>query len=202
MAVSSKGKMRLTKADFVEKLLGIGACLVFLVSVASPFYEFRSTVWLRALSTPPINHVWTYKLRMEDSPDVGPAAEYWFDECWSGPYLATSGFQELGLMLPSMLFVQIAVVAVGLASVLRRSKLLADVSLFACSVVMVSMTFIHARMLSITGIFSQGVQIGYWYTCLALTLFIVRFAFSLVRARMATTEALPLSGLIRIHLIR
>jgi hypothetical protein len=157
-----------------------------LASITSPFYEFKLFL-LRGFSSdenPPIQdsieYLWTYKLRVEDIHHIRAAEEYWFDSYWSRDYSSRSTyliyiFYDPSLVFPSMFFAQIAVVAVTVASVIRRSKILAFVPIAACSFIIVLMTFAHATILSTQGS-GNGFQMGYWYTCCALILFSARFS--------------------------
>jgi hypothetical protein len=178
MTVPEMVKTRFTLVEVLEKALAIGACLVFLGSIAFPFYKFMpSVMYFPGNGDHPIEYLWAYKLRTEYLLRTHQPEEFWFDSYWSRQ--TTTRYDNLQLVLPSMLVAQIVTVAAAIASIVWRRRILTLIPVIGCSIVIALMMSANMTLSTENALVVDTVQIGYWLAYPALGLFILRFLLTL-----------------------
>jgi len=174
MTVTEKAKPRFTWVDVVEKTLAVGACLVFLGSIAFPFCRFMPYSNIRGVSGDhPYEFLWAYKLRTEYLLSTHAPEEVWFGSYWFGQ--TTTRYDSLQSVLPLMLVVQVVTVAAAIASSVKRRKAWAFIPVAGCSITIALMASTASALSTHSTFHVDAYQTGYWLAFPSLALFIVGF---------------------------
>jgi hypothetical protein len=178
MTVPETAKTRFTRVRVLEVALTVGACLVFLASVAFPFYRFMpSVMYFPGHGDHPIEYLWAYKLRTEYLLRTHSPEEFWFDNYWLRQ--TTTQYDNLQLVLPSVFVAQIVTVAAAIASIVWRKRILALIPVIGCSIVIALTMSANVTLSTENAFVVDTYQIGYWLAYPALGLLIPRFLLTL-----------------------
>jgi hypothetical protein len=188
MTVTEKAKTRFTWVDVVEKALAVGACLVFLGSVAFPFYRFVPPV-MRGPVEHPSEFLWAYKLRTEYLLKSHAPEEFWFDGYWFRQ--TTTRYDNLQFNLPLMLVAQIVTIAAAIASIMKRGKVLAFIPVAGCSITIALMAFTANALSAANTFFVDPYQTGYRLAYPSLALFILSFLLTLKPRKASEAQSTP-----------
>ncbi len=182
--VFAVSRMRVLK--IVLLLLG---CLVFLLSMISPFYLLHAPGMSFPICSNSLTYYWSFKSFNEkveflNFPPIVPdpqetLTEYWFSDCWYSDYFIER--LDLSKTLMAMFALQILTLLAGGISIFARSRLFALFPTVLC--IAVILTMIHACVIFSSTYALDNRQQGYWLTYPSLFLFLSASIMSAVSTK-------------------
>jgi hypothetical protein len=177
-----------TVFSVLKAIPAILACVVFLCSMALPFYHADySGVGLDMPVTHSLIDYWSFRSfntkitsfeggwipdQVHESID---RVDYWFSDCWFNDSSIVK--PNLSRVFTTIFITQILTFAIGVASIFVRKRLLALAPVILCVIATLLMIYASNQLSTLTP-YGSGLQLGYWLNYLSMLLFLGAFILS------------------------